>query len=207
MEYSWVSSEFKLSQSKGFFVDNNNQIIYWPTKSAPGYIINHSTALRISNNKRLEHAERIGFFFGLLFIILSPPIVFDILPLDLPFIFVLGLGIGYQFFFRRIIKQFLFQKIIRLYGPFQEIPKSKPKAKVIKPSEYFWKFSFFPFLLCTIFTGIYLFYVAALYTNDPLLFTVLCFGGFASFSSVIRDLWLEKIGSKKAEERFFFIGQ
>ncbi|KLN61460.1 hypothetical protein WH96_07525 [Kiloniella spongiae] len=46
-EWGWLDVTSPFTQNEGFFVDQNNEIHYWPTKSGPGYKISEETAFKV----------------------------------------------------------------------------------------------------------------------------------------------------------------
>ncbi|MGB9152667.1 MAG: hypothetical protein WCD70_06230 [Alphaproteobacteria bacterium] len=46
-DYGWYSVKEGGRQGNGFFVNSKNQILYWPKKKAPGYIVDSKTAEEI----------------------------------------------------------------------------------------------------------------------------------------------------------------
>lgn len=70
MQYGFVTDNEYLHQTHGFFVDSDNQILYWPHKKSTGFEISFETAVQISHEK--ERGLKSGvldlpLFFGALF--------------------------------------------------------------------------------------------------------------------------------------------
>lgn len=51
MGYSWFRTDHGGDQKAGFFVDDADRILYWPGKSAPGYVVDEPIADRIIASK------------------------------------------------------------------------------------------------------------------------------------------------------------
>lgn len=50
--YGWFSLEHRAGQKDGFFIDDANRILFWPTKAAPGHVIDKDTAVKLVNVRR-----------------------------------------------------------------------------------------------------------------------------------------------------------
>lgn len=52
MQYGWLSTTFPGTQEDGFFIDEENRILFWPTKKSNGYVIGATAAQQILEDKK-----------------------------------------------------------------------------------------------------------------------------------------------------------
>lgn len=49
MQYAWLTLEPSGDQQAGFFVDEDDRILYWPTEDSPGFVVDLETFDKLSN--------------------------------------------------------------------------------------------------------------------------------------------------------------
>lgn len=79
--YGWLGTISPYSQRDGFFIDENNEILYWPTKNAPGHKIDYETAIKIcllKGGADFVRSSYLGIILGLFVGILALFIVFPL---------------------------------------------------------------------------------------------------------------------------------
>ncbi len=130
MEYGWLDTSPEFSQKAGFFVTKNNEILYWPTKKAPGYKIDLKAATEIADPGLKDIWAVLGGLVGIPSLIVGAPqasaFFFDyvddyFIPEFFHLWIMLWLISGFSIF--------SFGVFLPLYAKFYQVPKT---AKLLK---------------------------------------------------------------------------
>lgn len=143
--YHWYSTQPNGCQNAGFFVDPPNKILYWPSKKAPGYIINEETAEKIRSITVSDSGKKRAYSTLFLIIIIATKFIyrnselhtqFKLITENLSlypagFLAIILLGILISFLSRLSQRRKI--KVLLQYHP--TVDKPRPIAQLLKPFE------------------------------------------------------------------------
>jgi hypothetical protein len=210
MEYGWLGTISGMQQKDGFFIDEDNRILFWPRKSAPGYAVNEDMAKEL--NRRTDTIKNRMDWLNILPIIVCILIFFNQGPLfkdigNFAAIFIVGvLFIILHLCLWRIFRGRISEQMLRFY-PHQEIQMVRPAQQIIKPSELMmskpgriWRLYGIGLLLGAGLTAFMLITGKPIPIVDRLAFLALGIG-LTAMNLVI--LWRQIRGKSRAEMRFY----
>ena len=149
MNYGWLGVQEIAHQRIGFFVDEDNRILYWRNKRAPGYVLDFETADQLLSF--LHSSKRMEKTFSILLISLMIclsilhediyPYVSDYFSLDGNYFLSLTLiGLvplmGAYSIIQRFFDHILFPEVYVMLQNGQQINVPRPKPYYLKRSEY-----------------------------------------------------------------------
>lgn len=143
--YGWFSREREGHQTVGFFIDNDNRIIYWPSRKAPGFVLDEKTASLIFHRQEKD-VIKIGVWSALVVLIWIA-----IEPLD-RFSISYYFAIAFPLYVLRLLDLMKEHKCIDKIIHFEKVNLIRPKAEKLKPSERMGIFSLM-FSLAKLFIG------------------------------------------------------
>ena len=123
MQYRQINSEEKFSDVEGLFLNNDDQLVYWPHRKRCGYIINDDTALRLSYANNFKHAGLILVVLSNLIVGMSYPMISMLITFPACSIMV----IVYFLYVEPHLKFSQFKRVEKHFGPFEIVNDKFPK--------------------------------------------------------------------------------
>lgn len=156
MNYGWLDIKPAGSQSAGFFIDEDNRILYWPFQDGPGYELDYTAAKQIQEIRSsyvshwIPNLLMIPCYAAILY--LWPSVYAYVEPVVGRAYFGLLLGLGTYFTFLSLFwllvgKSWFLQDLNDLLRENKHINLERPVAQRLKPSEWLPKWAIIGVLL------------------------------------------------------------
>jgi hypothetical protein len=146
MEYAWLTLEGCGDQETGFFVDENDRILYWPEEEAPGFVVNLETAeilcnLQFTWGKWGGMALGVGiaicivllFFSGSYYSLVDRYFSEDVWPIASVCVFFY-LWVLLVFIFVPYFKRKATNRVLEVLRDSEQLEEVSPKPQFLKPS-------------------------------------------------------------------------